>query len=351
MCQLEKLPRFRQGDARKGATNMGPESASGWVVVGYQMGACHARLIGEVQGLTLAGVCDIDPQRRRQAVQDHPGIRTYDDFAKVITDPSIDGVVIVTPHDAHAAMAIAAMKAGKNVITDKPLCLTVREADEMIAARDAAGVLLSTFQNRRWDGDFLTVRRVFEQGLLGRIHHIQSCVTYHGQISGWRTERARMGGWLYDWGAHTIDQIMLLVGANPLRVHAFAHHRVSRPSSVEDYVNCTITFEGGRTATTVIGYMNHLPMPRWYIMGEDGALQGDDFEAPLRIKGAIGGMQGTLQVPLDKTDWEAFYRNIAAVLAGREKLIVMPVDLRVRIAVIEAAYRSVETGEAVSIQV
>lgn len=320
-----------------------------WVVVGYGMGWHHARYIEAVDGLVLHGVCDIAPERREKARNEHPGIQLYADYQDVLKDPAVDGVVIVTPHNAHAPMAIQGMQAGKHTITDKAMCLSVAEAEAMIRARDDAGVLLSVFHNRRWDGDFLAVRKIVEAFELGRIYHIQSCVTYWGKPGGWRQDRAAMGGWLFDWGAHTLDQILLLTKAKPLSVHALTHYRYDEPSSVEDFIQCTVTFDSGATATTVIGYINMLPMPRWYIIGEFGALEGRGFDTPIKVRKLWKGEQVEREEPLPPTDWQAYYQNVADFLAGRAQLAVTPEEVVPQIAIAEAAYKSVETGQVVKL--
>lgn len=321
-----------------------------WVVVGYGMGAYHARLISEVEGLALRGVCDLDAARLARAQQEFPGIITYAAYEEVLNDRHADGVVIVTPHNLHAEMAIAAMNVGKHAITDKAMCLSVAEARAMIAARDENGVLLSTFHNRRWDSDFLTVRAILKEGLLGKVYHIQSCVTSYGTIRGWRAQREPMGGWLYDWGAHTLDQILLLENSRPKHVYAFSHSRSAEKNTVEDYIHCTVTFESDLTATTVIGYLNKIEMPRWYIFGEDGALQADDFQKPIRVKTKLKSMETELSVPLIKGDWKDYYVNIAEVLRGKAELIVKPEQLVPQIAIAEAAYRSVETEQVARVE-
>jgi scyllo-inositol 2-dehydrogenase (NADP+) len=317
------------------------------VIVGYGMGAHHARLINEIEELQLYGVCDIDEEKRQKAVAEHADVKTYSDYVDVLSDASVDLVVLVTPHNTHASMAIASMNAGKHTITDKAMCLTGEEARAMIASRDRNDVLLSVFHNRRWDSDFVTVRKIIEEGPLGRLYHIQSSVTYYGNIGGWRTDRAAMGGWLFDWGAHTIDQLLLLEKSPAKTVYAFTHHRFNEPASVEDYINCTIRFESGLTATTVIGYLNRIAMPRWYVMGEHATLQADDFEKPARIQGTFGGISGEMSVPLIKTHWKSFYQNIADTLAGRAELEIKPEQLVPQIAIAEAAYRSIGTGQVI----
>lgn len=319
---------------------------SNWVVVGYGMGAYHARLIAETPELTLYGICDTDGPKRERARHDHPEARIYSDFEHVLADSAVHGVVIVTPHNLHAPMAIQAMDAGKHVITDKAMCLSVQEAKRMIEARDRNRVLLSTFHNRRWDSDFLTVRRVLEDGLIGDLYHIQSCVTGWGAPGGWRADRTQMGGWLYDWGAHTLDQILQIARSTPVRVYAFAHYRSSKPNSVEDYVHCTVTFVSGLTAVTIIGYLNRIEMERWYVMGTAGTLACAGFDGPVRLRTELGSITGEVTVPLIKGDWASFYHNVAAYFAGKEDLAVKAEQLVPQIAIAEAAYRSIASGAA-----
>lgn len=318
-----------------------------WVVVGYGMGWHHARYIKASEGFALHGICDIAPERREKARNEHPDVRLYAQYEDVLNDPSVDGVVIVTPHNTHAPMAIEAMQASKHVVTDKAMCLSVAEAKAMIQARDAAGVVLSVFQNRRWDGDFMAVRKVVDAFELGRMYHIQSCVTYWGKPGGWRQDRETMGGWLFDWGAHTLDQILLLTKSRPTAVHAFVHYRYDEPASVEDFIQCTVHFECGTTATTVIGYLNMLPMPRWYIIGEFGALECRGFDTPVRVRKLWHGDQVEREEPLPTSDWAAYYRNLAEHFAGHAPLEVTPEQVLPQIAIAEAAYRSVDTGQVV----
>lgn len=317
--------------------------------MGYGMGAWHSRLIDETEGLHLRGVCDILPAKRERALAEHPGILTYDHIDRVIADKQVDVVVVVTPHNLHAPMALAAMNAGKHTITDKAMCLTVKEAEAMIAARDRNGVMLSTFHNRRWDSEFLTVRHLLENRTLGRLYHIESCVTSWGQIGGWRRNRPEMGGWLYDWGAHILDQILILAQSSPKTVYALQHYRFDTEDTVENYVECTVTFENGITARAVVGYLNKLPLPRWYIMGELGTLQVDDFDKPVRLRLPVAGQDSDVTVSLIKGNWQSFYQNISDHFHKGADLIVTPEQILPQIRIAEAAYRSIEKGQVVTL--
>ncbi len=319
------------------------------VVVGYGMGAHHSMLIDQTQGLTLRGVCDILPEKCERALAEHPGIKTYDHIDKVLADKDVDVVCVVTPHNLHAPMAIAAMNAGKNVITDKAMCLTVKEAEAMIAARDRNKVFLTTFHNRRWDPEFVTIRHLIKNNTLGRLYRIGSAVSGWGQMWGWRRNREEMGGWMYDWGAHEMDQVLALVQAKPVTVYAIEHYRYGTEDTVEDYVECTVTFDNGVTAHVVVSYLSKLPMPRWYIMGELGTLQVDDFDRPVRMRLPVAGQDSEITVPLLPGNWQSFYQNISDHCHKGADLIVTPEQLVPQIAVAEAAYKSIKKQQVVKV--
>src|SRR5438552_669795 len=127
----------------------------------------HANLIRRVPGLDLRAVVTTDPARQAQAEVDLvPTI--YASFDALLEDPAIDLVVVATPHDTHARLAQRALGRGKHVVVDKPMAVTIEEADAMVDAAERSGRMLSVFHNRRWDWDFLTVRRVIDQGLIGK---------------------------------------------------------------------------------------------------------------------------------------------------------------------------------------
>jgi predicted dehydrogenase len=316
--------------------------AANIVVVGYGMGRHHAQLIRKTGALTLYGVCDVDPAKRAQAEQEH-GVRTFGDLGEVLADDQVSVVSIVTPHADHAPMAIQAMDAGRSVVTDKAMCLSVAEARAMIAARDRNRVFLTTFHNRRWDSDFLTVRRCVEEGLLGRLHHVESRVDGYstGRPGGWRAQRQPMGGWLFDWGAHTLDQFTFLLPAAPVSVTAHVHYRDEWQSEVENFVQCTIRYADGATAMTQVSYMSAIGGPRWHILGERGALWTEGFDTPVKVKAQLGQLSAEMVVQRVAGDWQAFYDNVGAHCRGEVELAVQPEQLIRPIAIAQAAYISV----------
>ncbi|MFO7958721.1 MAG: Gfo/Idh/MocA family oxidoreductase, partial [Candidatus Brocadiia bacterium] len=138
------------------------------VVIGYGYAgrSFHSYLIGLADGLELRGVSSRSPETREKIVEERH-CRAYAGLDEVIEDPDVDLVVLATPHDTHAELAVKAMDAGKHVVTDKPMCTSLEECDRMIEAAERNDVLLTVFQNRRWDGDYLTLRKLMDEGELG----------------------------------------------------------------------------------------------------------------------------------------------------------------------------------------
>src|SRR4029453_4163547 len=124
----------------------------------------HAPLIQAEPRLRLRVVVT---SRAGQVERDHPGVRVVASAAELLADPAVELVVVAAPNAVHHELAAAALRAGRHVVVDKPFTLTTAAADELIALAAAVGRLLSVFHNRRWDGDFLTVRRCLEAGLVG----------------------------------------------------------------------------------------------------------------------------------------------------------------------------------------
>ena len=198
--------------------------SKGFAVIGYggtfSEGKLHANALSTTQGLSLVGFYDIDPSRVKQAVTDFPSAKGYGSLEELITDEDVYGAVVVTPHSTHRDIVVKLLEAGKAVVCEKPLSLTAKEADEMIEASRRSGAPFTVFQNRRWDGDYLTVKSAVESGILGDVFLYESTVQGYGEPVGWRREKKYGGGMLYDWGAHLIDQALQLVKSKLLSVYS-----------------------------------------------------------------------------------------------------------------------------------
>jgi scyllo-inositol 2-dehydrogenase (NADP+) len=335
----------------------------GVVGYGYAGRVFHCPLITQVEGLRLVAVSSRDAQRREQARQ-HWNVRTYAQPEELLTDEQVELVVIATPHHTHHALGKMALQAGKHVVIDKPFTIIAAEADDLIHEARKRNLLLSVFHNRRWDWDYLTVRKVMEEGLLGEIWQVESCVGRYGHSSRWRSQRESMGSLLHDWGAHLIDQVIQLMGL-PTQVMAWRHFRVWQ-SDVESFIRAVLDYGDGRTFTVEVNYLRAAERPRWYVLGDRGGLVKyglDPQEEALRT-GNIGaaveppehrarvwlyeeGQVTERTIDSVRGDWSEYYRNIAGVLLHGEELAVKPEQARQVIRVIEAALQSAETSQPV----
>ncbi|GGY14087.1 oxidoreductase [Paludibacterium paludis] len=183
----------------------------GLVGYGYAASTFHAPLIASVPGLRLAAVSSRDPGRVAAAL---PGVETCDSPDKLFAREDIDLVVIPTPNDSHFPLALAALASGKHVVVDKPFTLNAAEARELIARAQESRRFLSVFHNRRWDGDFLTVRQLLASQALGRLVHFESHFDrYRPEVRArWREIDLPGSGLWYDLGPHLLDQALMLFG-------------------------------------------------------------------------------------------------------------------------------------------
>jgi len=339
------------------------------VVVGYGFaGRCfHAYLVGLADGLNLYGIVTSRADARAQ-IQRDLGVVTFARFEEALDDPQVDLVVLATPNDLHAPQAIQAMEAGKHVVTDKPLCLNLEEADAMLAASHRCDRLFSVFQNRRWDGGYLTVRRVLEEGLLGDPFLIEMTWGQYGLPRGWRSEQEHGGGKFFDLGAHLIDQALQLVPAPVQQVYARFFTK-GWQTDVEDHAHCIITFANGVDVHINTSSLMRPSKPRWYLLGTKGSLvkEGLDPQESAMIAGNIdaahedpahrarlysevAGQSAETVLETVPGRWRCFYENIAAALQDREKLAVRPESVRAVMAVLEAGQRSAAQGQVVPLQ-
>ena len=339
-------------------------------VVGYgYAGRCfHSYLVSRVPDLKLAAVATRSPERRAAAQREY-GVATFGTLDEMLDGSDVDLIVVATPHDTHKDLAIRAMNAGRNVVVDKVMCLDGAEADAMIEARDRNGVLLSVFHNRRWDWDFLTVKKVLEQGLIGSPYLFETAILGYGASRGWRSDAEAGGGILFDWGAHFVDQALQLVPSRVTSVTCDIQHR-SWGAEIGSYARLLLRFESDVLYSIELGNLGRYEKPRWMVLGETGSLvkygldpqesairKGDvgmAFEAPAnraKITADVRGLATEMVVETVRSDWTNYYRNIADALQGRAGLIVKPEQVRRAIAVFDAAVASARTGETVKVGV
>ena len=339
-------------------------------VIGYGFaGRCfHAYLIGLADGIEVYSIATRNPERRVAAAEHYPDAIIYKTIDQVIADDRVDLVVLATPHNTHAELAIKAMDNGKHVVTDKIMCMNAAEAEAMIEASNRNNVLLSVFHNRRWDWDYTTVRKIIDDGLLGTPYLFQVAIMRYGAPGGWRGVKSQSGGILFDWPAHFVDQALQLVDSPVKTVFCDIHYGRYWETDIGNYANLWIRFQNDVFYQIEIGNLARKAKPRWYIQGTLGGLvkHGIDPQEPAMINGNIdvaeqdpenyaqvstevGGEVEDLIVEPVKSSWRAYYQNISNVLNDGDELIVKPTQILEVMRVYDAAMLSSESNEAIQL--
>lgn len=319
--------------------------------------------------LTVAGIWDIREERREYAAS--KGLHVYQSLEDLLADEKVDLVLIATPNDVHKSIAIRAMEAGKNVVSEKPVTLSSEDLREMTETSERTGRFLTVHQNRRWDEDFLTVKKVIEEGKLGEIFRLESRVHGSRGIPGdWRQEKEHGGGMVLDWGVHLLDQALLLFPGVKLKTVYATLTNVTN-QMVDDGFTADLGFENGVHMIVEVGTSNFISLPRWYVLGTDGTAMIRDWGQDLQIVRAVGtdekdvvpvrtaaGLTKTMAPRRDdsihtenepevKSDIREFYRNVTAVLEGREESRIKMEEVARVMRLMEAVFQSARENTVV----
>ena len=315
----------------------------------FNMGKTHSSYINAQAGMRTVAVCDADAARLAAAEEELPGVRTFRSLQEMLKWKDLDLVVNILPHNRHAETCLASLRAGKHVISEKPFCITTEEATAMIRAARRTGTMLSVFHNRRWDGDYLTIRDVVARGLLGQVFHIECFIGgYHRPGTWWRSDKTISGGALYDWGAHFTDWILRLVDKRVSQVTGLFHKRWWNHVTNEDQTEAVIRFEDGEVANLQASDLAAAGKPKWRILGTQGALVMEHGDTKsVRVTSHASGVPFEGDIPIARsTGWVEYYRNVADHLLMGEPLVVTAEQAREVIAVIETAERSSSLGRS-----
>lgn len=340
------------------------------VIIGYgHMGSWHVNHYLKSDVVHLSGIYDIDPAK--SALAEANGIHAYPSFEAVLADPAVDFVLIATPNEFHKPLAIAALEAGKHVISEKPVTLSSADLEEMIAAAKRANRCFTVHQNRRWDCDYLMMKQVYESGDMGDVTSIES--RYHGSrgIPGdWRGQKEHGGGMIYDWGVHLIDQMVGIVSDRQIE-RVFCHCNHITNFEVDDGFKLDLFYEGGLTARVEVGTSNFIALPRFYMTGTNGGAIVENWQDKCHVvcckywdekdvKPVItpGGMTRTMAPRDEKTiaehdierptpDVHDFYRNFVRAMDGLEEQYVTHDQMRYDMHIMEAAFESDRLGQPI----
>lgn len=335
-------------------------------LVGWGNGGCffHAPFIHVVPGLELVTVVT-----SRMAVKEqYPQVKVVSTVDDLLTDPSIDLVVVATPHKLHVSHVRAALKAGKHVVVDKPLAETAAEALDLIALAREVNCELVVYHNRRWDGGFRTVQRVLESGVLGHVYYYEShWPIYRPDLRGvWRENPDALGGMLYDLGPHMVDQVLHLFG-QPDTVYAqLGTHRAG--GRVDDMYRIQLQYASGLTALLFVDMVAPISGPCFHLRGTSGSYEKwglDPQEAALRAGEMpvgetwgvepedtwgrlyardLNGLAVDARIVTDPGDYRLFYYAVYEALVHGGTPVIDLDDVVLQLRILEAARESARTN-------
>ena len=326
-------------------------------VVGYgsafNMGRRHLE-DARAAGMAPAAVAEVDPTRLEAAAADFPGIETYKSVADMLRKSDVNLAVLITPHNTHARLGLQCLRAGRHVISEKPLTVTTAECDALIREAKGRKLLVSTYHNRHWDGCILdAVSYIRKQKVIGDVYRIEARIGNYG-VPGdwWRSSKSISGGILYDWGVHFLEYALQLMDSEMVEVSGYARTGFWAPKTAwkadtnEDAASAVVRFRNGAWLTLSISSLESNPKPGWLeVTGTAGTyvFDGGTYEIIRRR----GDREIVTRGKNSPSRWERYYRNIAAHLTAGEDLVITPEWSRRTIHILDLASRSAKLGKAI----
>ncbi len=321
------------------------------------IGMNHVRKALELPGVSITALADTDAQRRTAALETVGGDAALHDSADALfADANVDAVVLALPNHLHAPLSIAAMRAGKDVLVEKPLALNAEAGRAMIRERDATGRCLMVGMNQRFTGANAAARKAIADGAIGEVQQAQTrwlrdrTPLWGGARGAWCLSRAQSGGGpLIDLGIHKIDQVLFLTGTPPKveQVSGFATYGIGRRDAaaqgaayeVEDYAFGLVRFANGFALTVEAGFFTNLPgeTQETLVLGTDGAIYVSKGKASLRQR--VKGELAETALDPDPETAQSCVEHFCRVLRGQEPLTATAEVGVEGLEIVEAIYR------------
>lgn len=338
-------------------------------IIGYGLSGriFHGAIINGIEGFSIKKIVTRDLEKKELALKEIEGVTVVESAKEVFEDKTIDLVVISTPNTSHASLAEEAMKSGKNVVIEKPFTVTSEEGQRILDISKKTGKLLSVYQNRRFDGDFKTIKKILKEGHLGRLVEFESHFDrFRNQfkVNSWREENIPGSGILYDLGAHLVDQALDLFG---IPEEVYGDVRSQRQGKTDDNFEMILYYPELKV-TLKSGSLVKEPLPRFILQGTEGGfvkfgldVQEDALrrgerpkdntwgQEPESMWGILNTIEERKYVKTEKGDYQDYYKNIYDVIINNEDLIVTGEHGLNVIKIIEAAILSNKEKRRVAI--
>ena len=346
-------------------------------IVGHGfMGHEHESMLTKMDGIDVVGICDIDASQMQDVKE---GILRYDNAQELYANPEIEVVLIAANNNQHKQLVLDAGRAGKHVICEKPVAMSVPDLDEMTAAAEEAGVTFTVHHQRRLDPDFQMAKAVFDAGTIGTPFLIKnSLYGFNGNMHDWHVFIEEGGGMLYDWGVHLLDQMLYMIPGKVTSVYADIRNVIN--TEVDDYFNIFMKFDNGIGAQVELGtyYLtdkDHWFERHWYLGGNKGSAYVDGFEPNGKLVRTadllqnVGGKrtmtaagptrsfgpppEGKLIVedlPKVQTCHEDYFENYKKAFRGEEDFLVKIPETRRVLSLMDAVRESGRTGQSIAFE-
>ena len=349
-------------------------------VIGHGfMGHEHETMLSQMEGIRLIGFSDRDPKQLDDVKE---GLKRYESNEALLADPEVDVVLIAANNNQHHDLVIQAARAGKDIICEKPVAMSLEELDDMVRVTNECGVKFTVHHQRRLDQDFRIMKEIFDQKALGDVYMMKnSLYGFNGNMHDWHVYISEGGGMLYDWGVHLIDQILFMMPeAKITSIYADVRNVIN--FEVDDYFKILLRFDNQVMAEVELGtyLLADKPQDKWFerhwIMGGNkGTAYVDGFEPEGRIvrttelltnvsgsrtMTAAGptrsfgppapGKIVTEDVPKVNTCHRDYFENYKKAYYGKEDFLVKIPETRRALAVMDAVRESAKTGKSVDFE-
>ena len=319
----------------------------------YNLGRLHLEDMQKA-GMTPRVIVEPDAPRLEVARKDFPALQHYASVDEMLAKSDVNLVSLITPHNTHAPLAIQCLKAGRHVVCEKPFAITTKECDAMIAAARKAGVMVSTFHNRHWDGSIVKALEVLRSGAIGDLVRIEAHMGQWGKPNDWwRSSKSISGGILYDWGVHLLEYGLQLADSEIVEVTGFAKRGYWAAKSkwgadtIEDEGFAVVRFKSGVWMSLCMTGIDTNPKRGMVeVTGTQGTFWWDYDNH--EITTARDGQTVVTKAKNPPAQWEKYYADVAAHLTTGKPLVITPEWARRPIHILDLAGRSAVEGRTLA---